>query len=156
MAAVTAPRGSRLPVWAVIAAGGVIGGLIGHGVPEPEAEQVHKAVEDGNTLIGRHLGWNTSGTIVRSSEEHLVVTLGLKDCIVVHTPDANGQAVTELVFAFLHDAFRPRLFLDDFYWDDSKRYNYSVGPDGRVLTFLDFGGSELGREVRVDASWLGE
>ncbi|GAB4515273.1 MAG: D-2-hydroxyacid dehydrogenase [Phycisphaerales bacterium] len=31
---------------------------------------------------------------------------------VVHTPDANGQAVTELVFAFLLDALRPRVFLD--------------------------------------------
>lgn len=31
---------------------------------------------------------------------------------VVHTPDANGQAVTELVFAFLLDAYRPRVFLD--------------------------------------------
>lgn len=32
---------------------------------------------------------------------------------VVHTPDANGQAVTELVFAFLLDATRPRVFLDE-------------------------------------------
>ncbi len=32
---------------------------------------------------------------------------------VVHTPDANGQAVTELVFAFLLDAYRPRVFLDE-------------------------------------------
>jgi phosphoglycerate dehydrogenase-like enzyme len=31
---------------------------------------------------------------------------------VVHTPDANGQAVAEFVFALLHDALRPRLFLD--------------------------------------------
>ncbi|MEM1423812.1 MAG: NAD(P)-dependent oxidoreductase [Planctomycetota bacterium] len=31
---------------------------------------------------------------------------------VVHTPDANGQAVTELVFAFLLDSHRPRIFLD--------------------------------------------
>ncbi len=45
--------------------------------------------DDGNTLIGRHLAMSTSGTIVKSSEDHLVVTLGLKDCIVVHTPDAT-------------------------------------------------------------------
>lgn len=31
---------------------------------------------------------------------------------VVHTPDANSQAVAELVLAFLLDAYRPRLFLD--------------------------------------------
>ena len=44
---------------------------------------------DGNTIIGRHLGVNTSGSIVRTDENHLVVTLGLHDCIVVHTPDAT-------------------------------------------------------------------
>lgn len=45
--------------------------------------------ENGNTIIGKHLGLGTSGTIVRTDEEHLVVTLGLKDCIVVHTPNAT-------------------------------------------------------------------
>ena len=44
---------------------------------------------DGNTLVGKHLGFDTKGTIVRSSEDHLVVTLGLEDMIVVHTPDAT-------------------------------------------------------------------
>ncbi len=43
----------------------------------------------GNTVIGRHLGVNTRGTIVRSDGDHLVVTLGLRDCIVVHAPDAT-------------------------------------------------------------------
>ncbi|MBC8353416.1 MAG: NTP transferase domain-containing protein [Planctomycetes bacterium] len=45
--------------------------------------------EAGNTVIGRHLALNSSGCIVRSSDEHLVVTLGMQDCIVVHTPDAT-------------------------------------------------------------------
>jgi mannose-1-phosphate guanylyltransferase len=45
--------------------------------------------ENGNTIIGKHLGVNTTGTIVRTDGEHLVVTLGLKDCIVVHTPNAT-------------------------------------------------------------------
>jgi mannose-1-phosphate guanylyltransferase len=45
--------------------------------------------ENGNTILGKHLGLNTSGTIVRTTDEHLVVTLGLKDCIIVHTPDAT-------------------------------------------------------------------
>jgi phosphoglycerate dehydrogenase-like enzyme len=31
---------------------------------------------------------------------------------VVHTPDANSDAVAEFVFALLHDAMRPRVFLD--------------------------------------------
>jgi mannose-1-phosphate guanylyltransferase len=44
---------------------------------------------DGNTIIGRHLGVRTKGTIVHTDDEHLVVTLGLKDCIVVHTPNAT-------------------------------------------------------------------
>jgi mannose-1-phosphate guanylyltransferase len=43
----------------------------------------------GNTIIGRHLGLHTKGTIVRTDDEHLVVTLGLEDCIVVHTPNAT-------------------------------------------------------------------
>ena len=50
----------------------------------------------------------------------------------------------------------PRPYLDDFYWDAGKQYNFSVGPDGRVLTFLDFGGAELGRELRVSRAWLGD
>ena len=44
---------------------------------------------NGNTIVGRHIGVQTSGSIVRSDEKHLVVTLGMKDCIVVHTPDAT-------------------------------------------------------------------
>ncbi len=42
-----------------------------------------------NTIVGKHLGLNTTGTIVRTSDDHLVVTLGLEDMIVVHTPDAT-------------------------------------------------------------------
>lgn len=42
-----------------------------------------------NTVVGKHLGVDTTGTIVRGSQDHLIVTLGLSDCIVVHTPDAT-------------------------------------------------------------------
>lgn len=45
--------------------------------------------ENGNTVVGQHLGLDTSGTIVRSDDGHLIVTLGLKDCIIVHTPNAT-------------------------------------------------------------------
>ena len=45
--------------------------------------------DNGNTVIGKHLGLQTTGTIVRGPQDHLLVTLGLKDCIVVHTPDAT-------------------------------------------------------------------
>jgi mannose-1-phosphate guanylyltransferase len=44
---------------------------------------------DRNTICGKYLGLNTEDTIVRTTDDHLVVTLGLKDCIVVHTPDAT-------------------------------------------------------------------
>ena len=43
----------------------------------------------GNTIVGKFVGHDTSGTIVRTDDRHLVATLGLKDCIVVHTPDAT-------------------------------------------------------------------
>ena len=43
----------------------------------------------GNTSVGRHLGIDTTGTIVQTDDHHLVVTLGLKDILVVHTPDAT-------------------------------------------------------------------
>lgn len=51
--------------------------------------RLHGADEDGNTIVGKHLGVNTSGTIVRGPNNHLIVTLGLRDCVVVHTPDAT-------------------------------------------------------------------
>jgi len=45
--------------------------------------------ENGNTIVGTHLGLGTSGTIVRAHGDHLIVTLGIKDCIIVHTPNAT-------------------------------------------------------------------
>ena len=45
--------------------------------------------DHGNTVIGKHLGIATADSIIRSENDHLVVTLGLKNCIVVHTPDAT-------------------------------------------------------------------
>ena len=45
---------------------------------------------EGNTVAARFLGLQSKGTIVRSSDpRHLIVTVGLEDCIVVHTPDAT-------------------------------------------------------------------
>jgi mannose-1-phosphate guanylyltransferase len=43
----------------------------------------------GNTVVGRHLGIDTVRTIVNASEDHLVVTMGLEDMLVVHTADAT-------------------------------------------------------------------
>ncbi|HEY2894331.1 MAG TPA: sugar phosphate nucleotidyltransferase [Pirellulales bacterium] len=47
------------------------------------------ADEHGNTSSGRHLSAHSTGNIVRSTEGHLVVTLGVRDLIIVHTPDAT-------------------------------------------------------------------
>jgi mannose-1-phosphate guanylyltransferase len=45
--------------------------------------------KDENTIVGKHLGMNTKGSIIRTTDDHLVVTLGLKDVLIVHTPDAT-------------------------------------------------------------------
>jgi mannose-1-phosphate guanylyltransferase len=44
---------------------------------------------DGNTVTGRHLGIETTDTIIHAPGEHLVVTLGLERMLVIHTPDAT-------------------------------------------------------------------
>jgi mannose-1-phosphate guanylyltransferase len=66
--------------------------------------RLYPADENGNTVIGRHLGVRSSGLIVRGSDDRLIVTLGMKDCIIVHTPDAtlvanknDEEAVREVV-----------------------------------------------------------
>ena len=43
----------------------------------------------GNTVVGRHLGIDSINTIVHAADGHLVVTMGLEDMLVVHTPDAT-------------------------------------------------------------------
>ena len=45
--------------------------------------------EQGNSTSGKHLCLDTRNSIVRSSDDHLVVTLGLDNCIVVHTDEAT-------------------------------------------------------------------
>jgi mannose-1-phosphate guanylyltransferase len=46
---------------------------------------------EGNTVAAaKHVVVNTTGTILRSTDDdHLIATVGLKDLIVVHTPDAT-------------------------------------------------------------------
>jgi mannose-1-phosphate guanylyltransferase len=44
---------------------------------------------DGNTIDGLHGGIDTTGCIVRSTGDHLVTTIGVKDLIIVHTPTAT-------------------------------------------------------------------
>jgi mannose-1-phosphate guanylyltransferase len=70
----------------------------------------------GNTAIGKHLGIRTQGSIIRGSDDHLIVTLGLKDTIVVHTPDATlvadktqEEAIREVVKALEERQWREYL-----------------------------------------------
>ena len=45
--------------------------------------------DEGNTIDGTHCGLNTSGCIIRSSADHLVATFGVRDLVIVYTPDAT-------------------------------------------------------------------
>lgn len=58
----------------------------------------------GNTVDGNFLGIDTEHSIIRGENGHLIVTVGMKDCIVVHTPDAtlvadknNESAIKQVV-----------------------------------------------------------
>lgn len=44
---------------------------------------------DGNTVAGTHCGMETSGCIIRGTDDHLIATFGVKDLIIVHTPTAT-------------------------------------------------------------------
>ena len=49
-----------------------------------------KGVDDnGNTIDATHLGLGTCGSIIRGAPGHLIVTIGMKDCIIVQTPNAT-------------------------------------------------------------------
>lgn len=52
-------------------------------------ERLSNPDESGNTVDGVHVGLDTSGCIIRATDDHLVATIGLEDMIVVHTPDAT-------------------------------------------------------------------
>ena len=59
---------------------------------------------DDNTIDGPFCGLDSTRCIIRSTEDHLIATIGLDDCIVVHTPDAtlvarkdDENAIRELV-----------------------------------------------------------
>lgn len=45
--------------------------------------------EQGNTVLGKHLGIETHGCVISTDPDHLVATLGVNDLIIVHTPDAT-------------------------------------------------------------------
>jgi mannose-1-phosphate guanylyltransferase len=45
--------------------------------------------DHGNTVAGKCLPLQSRGCIIRGPNDHLIVTVGREDCIVVHTPDAT-------------------------------------------------------------------
>ncbi len=45
--------------------------------------------QDGNTKVGKTLAVDTKGTLVYGDDDHLIVTVGLEDCIVVRTENAT-------------------------------------------------------------------
>jgi mannose-1-phosphate guanylyltransferase len=51
--------------------------------------RLHGADDNGNTILGLHRGINTRGCIIRTGDDHLVATIGIENCIIVHTPDAT-------------------------------------------------------------------
>lgn len=59
---------------------------------------------DGNTTVGQVCGFDTTGCTIRSTEDHLIATVGVKDLIIVHTPTAtlvadrrNEDSVKQLI-----------------------------------------------------------
>jgi mannose-1-phosphate guanylyltransferase len=44
---------------------------------------------DSNTVDGPYCGVASSGCIISTTDDHLVATIGMTDCVVVHTPDAT-------------------------------------------------------------------
>lgn len=51
--------------------------------------RLNSADGDGNTLDGMVCTTNSTGCIVRTSQDHLVATIGVRDLIIVHTPTAT-------------------------------------------------------------------
>ena len=47
--------------------------------------RLHAQDEHGNTVLGAHVGIETKNCTIFSSDDHLVTTIGLDDCVVVHT-----------------------------------------------------------------------
>ncbi|REJ92366.1 MAG: mannose-1-phosphate guanylyltransferase [Planctomycetota bacterium] len=55
----------------------------------PSLERLRGVDASNNTVDAKHLGIDTSGCIIRGTDDHLITTLGVSDCIIVQTPDAT-------------------------------------------------------------------
>ena len=77
---------------------------------------LHGTDGDGNVVLGSHMGLETNGSIIVGEPGHLIATVGTKDLIGVHTPDATlvcqktqAQAVRKIVSALSDSARWKRL-----------------------------------------------
>ncbi|UUO07488.1 mannose-1-phosphate guanylyltransferase [Blastopirellula sp. J2-11] len=52
-------------------------------------QRLNDSDSDGNTVLANHLGVDTQECIIKADDDHLIVTLGMRDVIVVHTRDAT-------------------------------------------------------------------
>ena len=71
-----------------------------------------KADQEGNIVLGAHLGVDTKGSIIISNKKHLVGTAGLKDIVVIHTDDATlvcSKESSELVKRLVDKIEKKRL-----------------------------------------------
>lgn len=51
--------------------------------------RLHESDEHGNTVVGDHVGIDTTGSIIFGDPDHTIVTIGIEDLIVVQTKDAT-------------------------------------------------------------------
>jgi len=51
--------------------------------------RMNPADANGNTRFGKHIGIDTSGSIIYGTDDHVIVTIDVDDLIVVHTPHAT-------------------------------------------------------------------
>ncbi len=51
--------------------------------------RLHGRDEQGNTRIGQSIAIRTTNSIIRSSSEHLIASIGVDNLVIIHTPDAT-------------------------------------------------------------------
>lgn len=77
---------------------------------------LHGSDATGNVVLGSHVGFDTTGSIIVGDPKHMIATVGVNDLIVVQTPDATlvchknqAQAVRKVVGALAANAKWKRL-----------------------------------------------
>ncbi|MCO8122780.1 sugar phosphate nucleotidyltransferase [Stieleria sp. TO1_6] len=51
--------------------------------------RLHESDSNGNTVVGKHIGIDTTGSIIFGDPQHTIVTIDIDDLIVVQTKDAT-------------------------------------------------------------------